>query len=129
MNQMSQCIFSETIPIKTLYQFLETIHVSCDNTHYIVDENTYKKMIFMQWHIPFLQALKPYYLPSKQHYITRELTYKSFTNLLRQICRSNNHPFYTKIHYNHSKHQTLYFIQKQSGCDGQKDNWTGELDW
>lgn len=104
-------VFSKQIPMQLLYDLLDPY---CTNheSQYIVDENVYKKMVFTGNHIPFLQALKEYYHPAKQKYLTREFTYKSFTNIIRQICRSHDYPFYTKMQYNHSQYTILYFVQK-----------------
>ena len=104
-------VFSKQIPMQILYDLFEP-ECTYHDTHYIIDENMYKKMVFTGNHIPFLQALKEYYHPSKQKYLTREFTYKSFTNIIRQICRSHHYPFYTKMHYNHSQYTILYFLQK-----------------
>lgn len=104
-------VFSKLIPMELLYELLEP-YCTYNESQYIVDENVYKKMVFMGNHIPFLQDLKEYYHPSKQKYLTREFTYKSFTNIIRQICRSHNYPFHTKMQYNHSHYTILYFVQK-----------------
>ena len=106
-------VFSKQVPIEMLHEFLESLCGQHD-TQYVIDENVYRHMVFMGGHIPFLQTLKEYYLPSKHVYLTRELTYKSFTNILRQICRSHDYPFHTKMQYNHSQYNIMYFIQKPS---------------
>ena len=104
-------VFTKEIPMPLLFELLEPLCVIYDTQH-IVDENVYKKMIFTGAHVPFLKRLKEYYHKSKHNYLTREFTYKSFTNILRQICRSHKHPFYTKMQYNHSNYTILYFIRK-----------------
>jgi hypothetical protein len=92
-----------------MIQLLEKICIKTE-TAYIIDMNAYKKMIFFQLNEPFCLSLKGYYHESKQYYLTREFTYKSFTNIVRQICKSNEHAFYTKIEYNHSIYTILFFI-------------------
>jgi len=110
-NANTKQMFSKPIPMQLLYDLLES-HCSRNDMHYIIDDNVYKQIVFVGTHIPFLQDLKEYYDPSKHRYLIRDFTYKSFTNIIRQICRSNDHPFYTKMQYNHSQYTILYFIQK-----------------
>jgi hypothetical protein len=72
--------------------------------------NAYRKMIFYHLHEPFCVVLTPYYHVSKRYYLTREMTYNSFTNIVRQICKSNKHSFYTDLKYDYSVYTIMYFI-------------------
>jgi hypothetical protein len=102
-------IFRKEIPIQILYELLEKICIKNDN-YFIVDINSYKKMIFHSYHSAFLITLKDYYHNSKKYYIEREFTYNSFTNIIRQICKSNNSQFTSKIKYNASKYNIDYLV-------------------
>jgi len=105
-------VFSKQVPMEILCAFLDTHCTNQPDAYYVVDDNLYRKIKFQDFHVSFLNELKPYYHESKQSYVTREFTYKSFTNIIRQICRSHDHPFTTKMHYNHSQYNIMYYVQK-----------------
>ena len=106
---MLKYLFCKQVPLSIMMQLLEKICIKTE-TAYIIDMNAYKKMLFFNFNDSFCQSLKEYYHESKQYYLSREFTYKSFTNIIRQICKSNEHAFYTKIEYNHSVYTILFFI-------------------
>jgi len=106
---MSKQIFKKSIPPSVLFDLLENISMK-NQDHYIIDHNAYKKMKFHNLHIPFLETLSEYYHESKKYYIDRELTYNSFTNIVRQICKFNNIAFISQILYNHSTYFIKFFI-------------------
>ena len=102
---MSKQIFKKSISSSVLFDLLEKICIKKED-HYIIDNNSYKKMKFHELLLPFLHKLQDYYHESKKYYIERECTYNSFTNIIRQICKFNNIPFTSQIYYN----QSTYFI-------------------
>lgn len=106
---MLKYLFCKQVPLSIIMQLLEKICIKTE-TVYIIDMNSYKKMLFFHYNEPFCQSLHEYYHESKKYYLTREFTYKSFTNIIRQICKSNEHAFYTKLEYNHSVYTILFFI-------------------
>jgi hypothetical protein len=106
---MSSKIFKEKVPIDIIFNFLDRICLKTER-YYQIDNNAYRKMIANNIHEEFLEIMKKYYNNAKQHYITRELTYNSFTNIIRQICKSNNIAYQSKISYNKSKYGIIYFI-------------------
>jgi hypothetical protein len=50
------------------------------------------------------------YHDSKRVYVTREMTYNSFINIVRQICKSNQMMFTSQIKYMESKYSIEYLI-------------------
>ena len=58
----------------------------------------------------FLETLLPYYQESKRFYVERDFSYNSFVNIIRQICKSGDIMFTSKIKYNESKYNIDYFI-------------------
>ena len=106
---MSSQIFRKPVPKELLFELLEKICLKTDKYYYI-DMNAFKKMIFHGYHIEFLKTLEQHYHLSKQFYLTREFTYNSFTNIIRQICKSNAIMFTSQIKYNESKYTIDYFI-------------------
>ena len=78
--------------------------------HYHLDQNAFRKMVFHGYDKDFCDYIKEYYYTSKQFYVTRTLTYKSFTNIVRQICKHNNIMFNSSIRYNDSKYSIEFYI-------------------
>jgi len=85
---MSHQIFKSKPPIELLTQLLDKI---CENKEqYYININNYKRMKYYNYHIEFLSSISSYYHWSKQFYLQRELTYKSFMTIIKQICRLYN---------------------------------------
>ena len=106
---MLKQIFRENVPISFLFDLLERICLKTEK-YFLIDQNAYKKLTYMHHDEPFLKTILPYYQISKQFYVTRKCTYNSFINIIRQICKSNDIMFASKIHYNESKYNIDYFI-------------------
>jgi hypothetical protein len=106
---MSSQVFKYPVLNETLYNLLDMICLKTDN-YYLVDMNAYRKMIFHKYHIDFINKIKESYYVGKQFYVTRKITYKSFTNILRQICKTNTIMFTSQMKYNESKYNIDYLI-------------------
>jgi len=102
-------IFKTQISISLLFELLEKICIKTDK-YYLVDMNAYRKLIYYNLYDAFsLQIVENYHL-SKQFYVTRKILYNSFTNIIRQICKSNNIMFTSQIKYNESRYNIDYMI-------------------
>jgi hypothetical protein len=106
---MSSQIFRKPVPKELLFELLEKICMKTDKYYYI-DMNSFKKMLFYNYHIEFCHSLKEYYHIGKQIYIERKMSYNSFTNILRQICKHCIIMFTSQIKYNESKYNIDYFV-------------------
>lgn len=102
-------IFKKQVSIKLLYELLEKICVKTDK-YYFIDNNAYKKLIYYNLFATFTEAIKGFYHSSKQFYLTRKLTYNSFVNIVRQICKSNEVSILSKQKYNESEYNIDYYI-------------------
>ena len=102
-------IFKKNVPSDILFALLDKICLKTDK-YYHVDGNAFRKMQFLCLFPEFLSIIFPCYHTSKQFYVTRELNYNSFTNIIRQICKSNNVMFHSKIKYNESAYSIDYFV-------------------
>jgi hypothetical protein len=102
-------IFKKNVPPTLLTEVLEKVCFKTDK-YYLVDLNAYRKLLYYKLDESFGQALVEYYHSSKQFYATRKMTYNSFTNIIRQICKSNNVMFTSQIKYNESKYNIDYLI-------------------
>jgi hypothetical protein len=106
---MLKQIFRENIPIETLFGLLEKVCLKTDK-YYLIDNNAFKKITYNKYEKDFLEKILPYYQESKKFYVTRNFNYNSFVNIVRQICKSNDIMFTSKIKYNESKYNIDYFI-------------------
>ena len=106
---MTKQIFKNTVPNSILFTFLEKICLKTEK-YFLIDMNSYRKMLFFNYQNEFLSSLKEYYHLSKQFYLDRKMTYNSFTTIIRQICKNNNVMFTSQIKYNESKYNIDYFI-------------------
>tara|TARA_E500000178_G_scaffold285293_1_gene286778 strand:+ start:995 stop:1327 length:333 start_codon:yes stop_codon:yes gene_type:complete len=106
---MLKQIFRENVPIDILNDLLEKVCLKTEK-YYLIDNNAFRKLVFHKYHETFLDTILPYYQESKKFYVTRKFTYNSFVNIVRQICKSNDVMFTSKIKYNESKYNIDYFI-------------------
>jgi hypothetical protein len=106
---MSSQLFKKTIPNEYLFDILEKICVKTDK-YFLLDLNSFKKLVFHNYFENFKLLISPYYNLSKQFYLERKLSYNSFTNIVRQICKSNNIMFTSKIKYNESEYNINFLI-------------------
>ena len=102
-------IFKTQIPISLLFELLEKICIKTDK-YYLVDMNAYRKLIYYNFYDEFSSQIVRNYHLSKQFYVTRKIIYNSFTNIIRQICKSNNIMFTSQIKYNESQYNIDYMI-------------------
>ena len=106
---MSKQIFVKPVPQDLVYDLLDKIATKSDK-YYIVDINTYKRLKYYKLHTDFIASAATYYHVSKKFYVEREMTYNSFVNIVRQICRGNKVNFTSKIKYTDSTYNIEYYI-------------------
>lgn len=106
---MSSQIFKLPVPIELLYELLDQVCLKTSK-YYVIDMNAYRKMQFANLQEIFCSDIIPYYHLGKQFYVTRDLTYNSFTTIVRQICKYHAIMFSSQIKYNESKYNINYHI-------------------
>lgn len=102
-------IFKKEFPNNILIEFLDKLCFKYNN-YYTLNFETFKKGCFNNEIQPFIELCKPYYHTSKLYYLNKELTYNSFTTILRQICKYNNIAYTSKIKYEKSSYNIVYYI-------------------
>jgi len=60
--------------------------------------------------LDFAVTILDYYHESKQFYVTRDMDYNSFVNLVRQISKSNQLMYTSRIKYMESKYSIEYLV-------------------
>ena len=86
---MSYQIFKNNVPNELLHELLNDICFK-NEKYYTFNVESFKKGIFKESIPKFLENCIQYYHLSKRKYLERKLTYRSFTTILRQICKANN---------------------------------------
>lgn len=102
-------IFKKQIDNNILFNLLENICSIHDNK-YVYNNDAYKKGIFFDLIKPFLESCTEYYHVSKRKYLTRTLSYNNFTAVIRQICKFNKLAYTSKIKYDKSNYDIVYYV-------------------
>ncbi len=126
---MTNQVFKRQVPESILFNLLEQICLKTDKYYYI-DFNSYKKMLFLCLDAPFLEELRDYYHFSKRFYIDRELTYTSFTNILRQLCKNIRLKYESIMKYDHSQYYINYliYLRESEVSLRESDNYTTDYE-
>ena len=106
---MKSQIFKKEVPIGLVFDLLDKICVK-NERYFFLDHAAYKKMLFHKYKDDFLANVREYYHMSKLFYVDRDLTYNSFVNIVRQICKYNKVAYTSKIKYNESEYNINYYI-------------------
>jgi hypothetical protein len=107
---MTSQIFKKEMDNSIIFNLLNKL---CEktNTYYTFNNSSYKKGTFFDDTIQlFLKEIKAYYHNSKQKYLEKKQTYNSFTTILRQICNYIKIEYKTKIKYDKSSYEIIYYI-------------------
>ena len=95
-------------------EFVKFISSCCDfndkQNVYIVTNNSYKRAQLSETLQPFLDSILECYHKSKQHYVLRKMNYTRFITIIRHICKANNVTYVSKIRYDRSSYEIIYFI-------------------
>jgi|MDTF01.1.fsa_nt_gb hypothetical protein len=106
---MNSQIFKIPIDKIIFYEFLST----CSEKklkYYEISKISFKSAVFQNLIQPFCDSIKDYYHISKQHYITRKMTYKNLITVIRQICKFHHIAFTSQIKYDNSNYEISYSI-------------------
>lgn len=102
-------LFKTPVENSFIFDLLDKICQKTDR-FYVIDQNAFRKMLFHKYETDFFNQLLNHYYSSKHFYLTRKLTYKSFTNIIRQICKHNNVLFNSNICYSDSRYTISFYI-------------------
>jgi len=106
-------LFKTPISLNILFDLLDKICLYKDN-HYIIDMNSYNKMIYLDLYNPFVQIIKDNYQPcklSKLIKICNEPSYYHFIVLIKQICNHHKINIKSKLLCSNSLKYTIYFLE------------------
>jgi len=85
-----------SVPISLVYDLLDEIvcNIHEDKKYYILNLDAFKRCVMYNKLTAFVQTCRPFYV--RKHFIDREITYKRFATIIRQICRCHNVEFFTR---------------------------------
>lgn len=106
---MSSQIFKNQIPNNLLFELLDKICFK-NEKHYTFNVDSFKKGLYSEDIQNFLTSCIPYYHLSKRRYLEKNLTHNSFITVLRQICNYNKITYTSKIKYDKSTYDIVYYI-------------------
>jgi len=106
---MPTFVFKKHIEPQIFKDFLHPICIKTD-TYYTINYETLKRARFTSHYDDFMETLRPYYYPSKQHYIDAPVAYKRFLTILRQICTYNKFAYTSTTVYDRAKASLEYRI-------------------
>lgn len=106
----SSQIFKYDISNNIIYDFLHSICELNNNNQYILKNTSYKKGVLLNYIEPFCKEIESYYYLSKRHYVKKKINYKSLATIIRQLCKFKNIPIISKITYNKSTYEIIYYI-------------------
>ena len=106
---MSSQLFRKTVPADILIDFLKTNGIR-DGLFYVISKIAFRMACYHDRIRPFCESLTDYYHLSKRYYVQRQLDYSKFTTILRQLCKVHHLPYTSRIVYNKSSYDILYYI-------------------
>ena len=106
---MTKQIIKKDIPCEILLNLLNNISIK-KNNYYIINKIAFKKAEYLKLLENFTNSLKEHYFASKIFYLNRKCTYSSFLTLIRHICKNNNISYISKIVYDKSSYEIIYYI-------------------
>ena len=118
---MSQ-IFKNKIEPEFFIDFLKKYTTVTKNKEYIFNHISYKKANYNNDIQSLISMLIGHYHKSKQFYLTRNMNYKNFVTIIRQICNYLCIPYTSKIVYSNSKYNINYVIYLDKFCQENPTN-------
>ena len=108
---MKSQLFKSEVPIHLLQEVLTNISERNEHGEYLVNMESFKKGMYLNLIAPFFQTLIPYYFDSKKKYVEKQnITYNSFTTVLRQLCNFHHVLYTSEIKYYKSIYNIVYKI-------------------
>lgn len=115
---MTSQVIKYTIDNSILFDLLDKICKKYNNKYYILNKVSFKIAVYHNYTTEFCDKIKDNYYLSKKNYVTRRLDYSKFITIIRQICKSNNINFTSKIIYDKSDYDIVYYIYfNTSNCN------------
>lgn len=106
---MSQ-LFKHNVDEKYFTEFIVKYCSNVKKNEYVFSLVSYKKAVYDNKIKELIEKIKPCYHKSKRFYLERNINYKNFLTILRQICTNLSLSYSSQILYNKSKYNINYSI-------------------
>ena len=105
-------IFKYMVDIKIIKNLFNNIKKYNNNykNNIILNNIIYKKLKYNNFINDFINSIEKYYYKPKLFYIKRNISYKNFLTIIRQLCNLYNIKFENKIKYSKSKYEIYYIF-------------------
>lgn len=103
-------LFKEYVDKEEFFNFIKKIGENFENNKCVINQYSFKKAKYLEILQPFLESIKNNYYISKQHYVTREMTFTRLLTIIRQICNSYSIPYVSSVKYSNSSYDIHYTI-------------------
>jgi len=94
------------------YEILDKICLIKNDKYFLINNAAFKKIRLLNLYDEFINKLREHYKKSKMHYLDRVPKYNHFTTIIRHICKANKIMYSSKITYDKSNYEIIYFIYK-----------------
>lgn len=109
MASIQAQVFCKQVTFDLIEPLLKKICIPVEKG-YVVDETAFSRLLFYGLEKDFIETMRPYYYNSKLYYIERKLTFKSFSTIVRQICKASGTLVISSVQYFHSVPLTVLTI-------------------
>ena len=108
---MKSQVFKTIIEKDIITNFIKKISLN-KGGHLELNKYSFKKIQLLNPNTinDFYNTIINHYYDAKKKYITCQLTYTSFLTVIRQLCKMHNIHFISKIIYNKSSYEIVYYI-------------------
>lgn len=106
-------LFKVEVPYRVLGDFLDN-NCEREGKFHVFSKVCFRKALYHDRIKPFCQNLSQYYHLSKKYYVDRNMDYNRFMTVVRQLCKAHRVPYTSKIVYNKSTYDILYYIDTET---------------
>ena len=99
-----------TLTYNIVKEILYNVCTHVENNIYTFNKISYKRLRLFKKLDSVLNRLRPHYYESKMFYLTRKMNYKTFSTIIRQICKYSQLKILSNIKYLHSSYIIEYTI-------------------
>lgn len=113
---MSSQIFRCVPDYNKVFSFLDT-YCSRIERHFMVNDITYKQILYSEQLEWFYNFLRPYYHLSKRHYLNPKKGFAGLLTILRHLCKVYSIEYVSKVVYHHDIYTNTLIIYVD------RENW------
>lgn len=113
---MNKQLFKGTVPRDIIVKFINEYCVREGKWH-MFSKSCFRKAVYHDHITELCCSISEYYHVSKRYYVLREINYTRFTTILRQLCKQHNILYTSRVVYDKSKYEIIYYIDMNEQQD------------